>query len=127
MKKFAWGSCQYDQIAELYEMGMRHGPEEAVRLLKAEGFEIEYTINKRMIDALEEGVLGEILGSWKDCAHDLWFALNSAADMIFTHDIYIAQGGRELENDSPVRIALIAIFCTWYCLSCEDDYKGFAT
>lgn len=131
MKDLAWGSCQYQTLAELFEMAKKHGFETSLEKLEAEGLTIDYEYierNELMILALADDKLGEMFDAWRAAAKDLWFALSMAEDLLLKYGLSIEMDGDELENDHPIRQALVAALA-WEtgCITDEAHFKHFDT
>jgi len=125
MAKFAWGSSQYDTLADLFRRGSKHPLCVAIEKLEAEGFVFDYDLNHPMFVALECGKLGEMFTVWRSNAKDLWFALGMAEDMLFTHGLSIESDGEELDTYHPIRQSLVAMTAVEFGLAVEDDFKDF--
>lgn len=128
MAKFAWGSSQYDELADLWKRASKHGAiQAAARLVELDGWTVDLDLNNEMLVVLKDGKLGEMFRAWRNCSKDLWYALAEAEEMLFTHGIYMVCDGHHLSVDHPVRQAIVAVAATDYGLLTEDDFKGFDT
>ena len=126
MEKFAWGSSQYDDTADLFRKASKYTFEEAVKRLEVAGFECDIELNDSNVACLAENQIGKLFTGWKNASRDLWYACSMAEEILFNH-IEITCEGEEVTCESPVRMALVCLAITVNRLGEEEHFKGFDT
>lgn len=156
-----WGSCQYDTIADMYyRMLLCDSVQDALAAIGAEisfdrmmDFEIfkETILNEakddakldddpeywdEQIAALEKANnMDELFVCWRGCAHDLWYALNTAKDVFINLNISdipkSATVGPPMnlavQADNPVLGIIAALLKQEGYIKDEDSFKNFDT